>query len=170
MLLLLVPPSSLTPCLLSATRGRRAPPFTALSLSYLHQCCTMNCQLLLLGRREQHGVWCKSFPAAHSNMASGQRRGSTGIAGDMHDIIGELRMRGAEVRRPPEPVPKPALQSSVNAPLTSSLQALADIKLTGEALKKKLVEELDRCLPLLPPSAVCSQQCCSHKRARAAAA
>jgi hypothetical protein len=24
-------------------------------------------------------------------------------------------------------------------------QALADIKLTGEALKKKLVEELDRC-------------------------
>lgn len=30
---------------------------------------------------------------------------------------------------------------------TVHFQALADIKLTGEALKKKLVEELDRCAP-----------------------
>ena len=37
-------------------------------------------------------------------------------------------------------------------PPTASLQALADIKLTGEALKKKLVEELDRCRRSVAPA------------------
>jgi hypothetical protein len=52
-----------------------------------------------------------------------------------------------------------------NALFTLAIQALADIKLTGEALKKKLVEELDRYLLSLPPKSLWS-----NKRACPAAA
>ncbi len=84
--------------------------------------------------------------AAHCTMASGQRRGSTGVAADLQAIANELKARGAEVH-----APAVLNMHCITALFTLTIQALADIKLTGEALKKKLVEELDRYLLSLPP-------------------
>jgi hypothetical protein len=87
-------------------------------------------------------------------MASGQRRGSTGVAADLQAIANELRARGAEVH-----APAVLNMCCIQMPFfTLAIQALADIKLTGEALKKKLVEELDRCLLSLPPKSLWSNK------------